>query len=114
MRSCSRCNRCSANARILVAALAPFAQFASSPPTPVTQERQLEEEPVDSESDAEGEEADGDAPIYNPKNVPLGWDGKPIPYWLYKLHGLNIEYKCEICGNFSYWGPRNFDRHFQE
>jgi splicing factor 3A subunit 3 len=83
-------------------------------PTLVRQERQLEEEPVDSESDAEGEEVDGDAPIYNPKNVPLGWDGKPIPYWLYKLHGLNIEYKCEICGNFSYWGPRNFDRHFQE
>lgn len=18
----------------------------------------------------------------------MGWDGKPIPYWLYKLHGL--------------------------
>jgi len=35
-----------------------------------------------------------DAPIYNPKNLPLGWDGKPIPYWLYKLHGLGIEYKC--------------------
>ena len=29
-------------------------------------------------------------PIYNPKNLPLGWDGKPIPYWLYKLHGLGI------------------------
>ena len=37
---------------------------------------------------------------YNPKNLPLGWDGKPIPYWLYKIHGLGIEYKCEICGNF--------------
>ena len=36
---------------------------------------------------------------------PLGWDGKPIPYWLYKLHGLNLEFKCEICGNYSYWGP---------
>jgi hypothetical protein len=32
------------------------------------------------------------------------WDGKPIPYWLFKLHGLNIEYKCQICGGFSYWG----------
>ena len=31
--------------------------------------------------------------------LPLGWDGKPIPYWLYKLHGLSVEYKCEICGN---------------
>jgi len=34
---------------------------------------------------------DDDEPIYNPKNLPLGWDGKPIPYWLYKLHGLGIE-----------------------
>lgn len=89
-------------------------------------------------------------------NYPVGWDGNPIPFWLYKLHGLGmlcrsavlekvqmnntkeelqirrrtyfypfiffhsihfflgIEYKCEICGNFSYWGPRAFDRHFQE
>ena len=23
-------------------------------------------------------------------------------------------YKCEICGNMSYWGRRAFDRHFQE
>jgi splicing factor 3A subunit 3 len=42
--------------------------------------------------------------IYNPKNVPLGWDGKPIPYWLYKLHGLGVEHKCEICDGASYWG----------
>ena len=36
--------------------------------------------------------------MYNPLKLPLGWDGKPIPYWLYKLHGLNLEFKCEICG----------------
>jgi len=47
-------------------------------------------------------------------NYPVGWDGKPIPYWLYKLHGLGIEYKCEICGDSSYWGLKNFERHFQE
>ena len=46
--------------------------------------------------------------------MPLGWDGKPIPYWLYKLHGLGIEFKCEICGNYSYWGRRAFERHFNE
>eukprot|EP00357_Protocruzia_adherens_P006402 CAMPEP_0115018224 /NCGR_PEP_ID=MMETSP0216-20121206/28655_1 /TAXON_ID=223996 /ORGANISM="Protocruzia adherens, Strain Boccale" /LENGTH=490 /DNA_ID=CAMNT_0002389331 /DNA_START=18 /DNA_END=1490 /DNA_ORIENTATION=- len=51
---------------------------------------------------------------FNPKSLPLGWDGKPIPVWLYKLHGLNIEYKCEICGNYSYRGRRAFERHFQE
>jgi len=47
-------------------------------------------------------------------NYPVGWDGNPIPYWLYKLHGLGIEYKCEICGNTSYWGRRAFEKHFQE
>ncbi|KAI8468016.1 MAG: splicing factor 3a, subunit 3 [Monoraphidium minutum] len=52
--------------------------------------------------------------IYNPLKLPLGWDGKPIPYWLYKLHGLNQEFKCEICGNYSYWGRRAFERHFKE
>lgn len=59
----------------------------------------------DSESDMSEEDdaQDGDDDIpYNPKNLPLGWDGKPIPYWLYKLHGLNISYDCEICGNFTY------------
>jgi splicing factor 3A subunit 3 len=60
---------------------------------------------------AELEEAEGDAAldaddeeeeeyVYNPLKLPLGWDGKPIPYWLYKLHGLNQEFKCEICGNY--------------
>ena len=27
---------------------------------------------------------------------------------------MGIEYKCEICGNYSYWGRRAFERHFQE
>jgi len=66
---------------------------------------------VESSSESESDE---EKPIYNPKNLPLGWDGKPIPYWLYKLHGLNQEFVCEICGDYSYWGRRNFDRHFQE
>jgi splicing factor 3A subunit 3 len=62
----------------------------------------------------EAEEEEDEGPMYNPLNLPIGWDGKPIPYWLYKLHGLGVEYKCEICGNQSYWGRRAFDRHFQE
>ncbi|XP_054258220.1 splicing factor 3A subunit 3 [Macrosteles quadrilineatus] len=65
-----------------------------------------------SASDTDDEDEDG-VP-YNPKNLPLGWDGKPIPYWLYKLHGLNISYVCEICGNFTYKGPKAFQRHFAE
>lgn len=52
--------------------------------------------------------------IYNPLKLPLGWDGKPIPYWLYKLHGLNQEFECEICGGITYWGRRAFERHFRE
>lgn len=71
----------------------------------------------DSDADAsasESEEEDDNQVPYNPKNLPLGWDGKPIPYWLYKLHGLNISYNCEICGNFTYKGPKAFQRHFAE
>ena len=37
---------------------------------------------------------------------------QPIPYWLYKLHGLNVTYTCEICGNATYRGPKAFQRHF--
>ncbi|KAA3454882.1 splicing factor 3A subunit 3-like isoform X2 [Gossypium australe] len=72
------------------------------------QEREEEETQVDTESD------DEDQQIYNPLKLPMGWDGKPIPYWLYKLHGLGQEFKCEICGNYSYWGRRAFERHFKE
>lgn len=57
------------------------------------------------------DEGDDEVP-YNPKDVPLGWDGKPIPYWLYKLHGLNLYFTCEICGNSTYRGPLAFQRHF--
>lgn len=77
------------------------------------------------------EEEEEEERIYNPLKLPLGWDGKPIPYWLYKLHGLGVEYRCEICSDHVYMGryipilhakvtlyltllPRkNFDRHFQ-
>ena len=61
------------------------------------------------ESDEEGEDK-----VYNPLKLPLAWDGKPIPYWLYKLHGLGVEYSCEICGNYVYMGRRAFDKHFSE
>lgn len=96
------------------------------------EEREEEEEEQLSESESEDEDNEI---IYNPKNLPLGWDGKvgprsrnifclanrlyrlfsplqPIPYWLYKLHGLNINYNCEICGNYNYRGPKAFQRHF--
>lgn len=62
--------------------------------------------------DAEGE--DGEERIYNPLKLPLAWDGKPIPFWLYRLHGLGVEFECEICGKFVYMGRRAFDKHFNE
>jgi splicing factor 3A subunit 3 len=62
----------------------------------------------------EDEEQDGDEKVYNPLKLPLAWDGKPIPFWLYKLHGLGVEFPCEICGNYVYMGRRAFDKHFSE
>jgi splicing factor 3A subunit 3 len=59
-------------------------------------------------------DSDDEDKIYNPLKLPLGWDGKPIPFWLYKLHGLGVEFPCEICGNFVYMGRRAFDKHFNE
>jgi splicing factor 3A subunit 3 len=53
---------------------------------------------------AEGEGEEEEERIYNPLKLPLGWDGKPIPYWLYKLHGLGVEYRCEICSDHLYMG----------
>ncbi|KAI3705730.1 hypothetical protein L1987_75971 [Smallanthus sonchifolius] len=67
-----------------------------------------DEELPDVESDNE------DRQIYNPLKLPVGWDGKPIPYWVYKLHGLGQEFKCEICGDCSYRGRRAYELHFKE
>ncbi|CAA7034060.1 unnamed protein product [Microthlaspi erraticum] len=55
----------------------------------------------------------GDGCNKNSLKRSMGWDGRPIPYWLDKL-GLGKEYKCEICRNESYAGKRAFDRHFKE
>ncbi|KAA0186137.1 hypothetical protein HAZT_HAZT000363 [Hyalella azteca] len=78
------------------------------------QARKDGEEDEEDEASASDSDDEEDEVPYNPKNLPLGWDGKPIPYWLYKLHGLNISYTCEICANFTYKGPKAFQRHFAE
>jgi splicing factor 3A subunit 3 len=82
-------------------------------------ERQQELEQLYSEQPEAGEkeeddDSEGEDKIYNPLKLPLAWDGKPIPFWLYKLHGLGVEFPCEICGNFVYMGRRAFDKHFNE
>ncbi|BFZ59910.1 Pre-mRNA-splicing factor sap61 [Saitoella coloradoensis] len=81
-------------------------------------ERRAELDAAD-EGAAEGAEdkdddSDDEERIYNPLKLPLGWDGKPIPYWLYKLHGLGVEYSCEICGGHVYRGRKEYERHFME
>ncbi|CAN6346498.1 unnamed protein product [Urochloa humidicola] len=75
---------------------------------------EMEAEREEDEVQADTESDDEDQQIYNPLKLPMGWDGKPIPYWLYKLHGLGQEFRCEICGNQSYWGRRAYERHFKE
>ncbi|RUS18002.1 splicesome-associated protein, partial [Endogone sp. FLAS-F59071] len=77
-------------------------------------ERTLEHEQETIDITMAESDDDDDDKIYNPLKLPLGWDGKPIPYWLYKLHGLGVEYPCEICGNYVYMGRKAFDKHFQE
>ncbi|KAJ3121590.1 hypothetical protein HK100_012310 [Physocladia obscura] len=73
-----------------------------------------EEEEENFRADEEPEVEEEYTEIYNPLKLPMGWDGKQIPYWLYKLHGLDVEYPCEICDNFIYMGRKAFDRHYQE
>ncbi|XP_074310354.1 splicing factor SF3a60 homolog [Silene latifolia] len=70
-----------------------------------------DEDDVESDNDKDGD--DDDKEIYNPLKLPMGWDGRPIPYWLYKLHGLRQEFKCEICGDHTYFGRRAFEMHFK-
>lgn len=54
----------------------------------------------------EEEEEVEDEPKVKRTNMVLDWDGKPIPYWLYRLHGLNHTFTCEICGDHIYRGPK--------
>ena len=60
--------------------------------------------PSTANGDEAKEEEEEEERIYNPLKLPLGWDGKPIHYWLYKLHGLGVEYRCEICSDHVYMG----------
>lgn len=61
--------------------------------------------PAETATNEEEDEEDEDGKIYNPLKLPLGWDGKPIPFWLYKLHGLGVTFECELCSE-SYRGRK--------
>lgn len=56
---------------------------------------------------------ESDEKSINPLNIPLGLDGRPIPFWLYKLKGLKYEFDCEIC-NSKFKGRAAFLKHFKE
>merc|ERR550525_480437 len=62
----------------------------------------------------DSDDMEDDPSILNPLQIPLDFDGKPIPYWLYKFRGLNRYFDCEICGGRKYRGPMSYERHFSE
>lgn len=66
---------------------------------------------IDSNSDKDDSDAPDQDSLYE-KELPLGPDGIPIPLWLFKLQGLHRSYTCEICGNASYKGRLQYNRHF--
>lgn len=65
----------------------------------------------DDESDCDASEKEGSE---NPNHLPLGFDGKPMPFWLYKLQGLSKAFRCEVCCNETYMGRKLFVAHFLE
>ncbi|WVF65778.1 hypothetical protein IAT40_000512 [Kwoniella sp. CBS 6097] len=73
-------------------------------------EEQAAAPPVDLDADDDDED---EGKIYNPLKLPLGWDGKPIPVWLWKLHGLGVSFDCEICQS-TYQGRKVFEKHYSE
>ena len=67
-----------------------------------------------SSSSAMSDDDDLPPSLANPKHLPLGPDGKPIPYWVYKLQGLNQWFACEVCGDYKYRGRREYTEHFSQ
>jgi len=92
-------------------------EFMEKRQTKTYDEIKREIEEAEEQSDSSDDEAGGEdqfGAIYNPLKIPLDFDGKPIPYWLYKFRGLNRYFNCQICGNRDFRGPMSFERHFSE
>lgn len=67
----------------------------------------------DSNSDNDSEaNSDDDDETNGFKNLPVGADGQPMPFWLYKLQGYHKSYNCEVCGDITYKGRVVFSKHF--
>jgi splicing factor 3A subunit 3 len=68
------------------------------------------------ENNEDGDDEDDDQDdekLYNPLNLPIGPDGRPMPFWLYKIKGLSHEFKCEICDNEVFRGRSAYNKHFK-
>lgn len=76
--------------------------------------RDLEFDNYESQINHDSTEEENIDKSFNPLKLTHGSDGKSIPYWLFKLHGLNQTIECEICGNHIYEGRRAFEKHFKE
>lgn len=85
-------------------------------------DRNLREQKNGGKEDGDGDEHEGDGDeeddefdekLYNPLNLPIGPDGRPMPFWLYKIKGLTHEFKCEICDNETFRGRTNYNKHFK-
>lgn len=72
-----------------------------------------DEDRIDSDEELKNKNDDDDEDDdVNSKDLPIGPDGRPMPFWLYRLQGLHRSFECEICGNVSYKGRLLFEKHF--
>jgi splicing factor 3A subunit 3 len=79
------------------------------------QEHEAAVERSDDEADEDGdEEGELAAKAAQQHGVIDPSTGRIIPKWMYRFYGLNQEFRCEICGNQSYFGRRAYDRHFKD
>lgn len=81
---------------------------------PVYGSDEEEKDVSDIEENKGKEPSGGNSMLDGSFDMPLGPDGMPMPFWLYKLQGLDVQYTCEICSNQQYQGRRAYEKHFRE
>lgn len=81
---------------------------------PVYGSDEEEKDISDIEEDKGKEPGSNSSALNGSFDMPLGPDGMPMPFWLYKLQGLDVQYTCEICSNQQFQGRRAYEKHFRE
>jgi splicing factor 3A subunit 3 len=66
----------------------------------------------DGDGNDDEDEEEFDEKLYNPLNLPIGPDGRPMPFWLWKLKGLGHEFHCDLC-NERFQGRAAYEKHFR-